>query len=95
MRDQVKTPIIVVAAILVIGVVVFFAMKAFNAGNLDQGQVEYTPGVPPWLEKDPNKQGPGTTPGGQPGQQPAGANGQPQQAPMQPGMPGPSAIGNK
>ena len=31
-----------------------------GTGNLDQGQVKYTPGVPPWQEKDPAKRGPGT-----------------------------------
>jgi len=98
MKDEVKTPVIVVLAVVVIGLIVFFAVKAFNAGNLDQGQVQYTPGVPPWQEKDPNKRGPGGAPAlnqtGAPGQQ---ASGYVQnQAPMQPGMPvGPPVISNK
>ena len=52
----------VFAVAVLIGVV--FAVKAvFTAGNLDQGQVQYTPGVPPWQEKDPSKRGPGAAPG--------------------------------
>jgi hypothetical protein len=50
--------------VLIIVVVAYFGFKTVgNAGNLDQGQVKYTPGVPPWMEKDPNKRGPsgGTT----------------------------------
>lgn len=95
MKDEVKTPVIVVAALVVIGLIVFFAMKALNAGNLDQGQIQYTPGVPPWQETDPNKRGPGSgPPSAQTGQQPAGDA--QSQAPMQPGMPvGPPVINNK
>ncbi len=80
MKDQVKTPVIVVVAIVVIGLVVFFAMKALGSGNLDQGQVKYTPGVPPWMEKDPSKRGPGTTASGSSG------------GPGQPGQPGQGGI---
>lgn len=44
------------------------ALVGCGVGNLDQGQVKYTPGVPPWQEKDPNKKGPGGSPsGGGPG----------------------------
>lgn len=101
MKDEVKTPVLVVLAVVVLGLVVFFAIKAFNAGNLDQGQVQYTPGVPPWEEKDPNKRGPGAAPPSsqpgapaQPGQQPTGSA--QNQAPTQPGMPvGPPVISNK
>jgi len=57
------------AAVFVCVVVAFFAIKsASGQGNLDQGQVKYDPGVPPWEEKDPAKQhseGVSKSPGGQ------------------------------
>ena len=55
MKGEVKLPAIIVACLLALGVVVFGLSKAMNAGDLDQGQVKYTPGVPPWLEKDAGK----------------------------------------
>lgn len=51
-----------------------------GAGNLDQGQVKYTPGVPPWQEKDPAKKGPGG-PGSQTGAAPAASTPAPGSAP--------------
>jgi hypothetical protein len=46
-----------VAGVAVLVVVAGFAIKsAAGVGNLDQGQVKYDPGVPPWQEKDPSKQ---------------------------------------
>lgn len=71
MKAEVKTPVlvgVVVAAILVLS---YFLLKTMgSAGNLDQGQVQYTPGKPPWEETDANRKGPGTSPGGSP---PSGA----------------------
>ncbi|HSI71939.1 MAG TPA: hypothetical protein VK934_02085 [Fimbriimonas sp.] len=66
MKEQVKTPAIVVAVLVVVGLVVFLSSKAMTAGNLDQGQVQYTPGKPPWEESDPAKRGPGASPGAAP-----------------------------
>lgn len=65
MKEEIKTPLLVVAIVGVLAVAGFFGFRAVNsAGNLDKGQVEYTPGVPPWEEKDPSKKGPGAGPGG-------------------------------
>lgn len=73
MKTEVKTPVlvgVVVAAILVLG---YFLLKTMgSAGNLDQGQVQYTPGKPPWEETDVNKKGPGASPGTSPGAAPGG-----------------------
>lgn len=97
MKEQLKTPIIVIVAVVALVILGFVIKKAMNAGNLDQGQVKYTPGVPPWEEKDPSKRGPGAAPtSNQPGA-PVQPGGQAQSgAPVQPGMPvGPPVIGNK
>jgi len=60
MKAQVKTPVLVVIVVAVLGAVIFFGMKSVgNAGGLDQGQIKYTPGVPPFKETDPTKRGPG------------------------------------
>jgi hypothetical protein len=65
MKQEIKTPIIVVVATLVVGLVAWYGLgQVGNAGNLDQGQIKYTPGKPPWQESDPSKQGPGGAPGG-------------------------------
>ena len=64
MNQQVKLPMIVVAVIALVALVVVLGSKAMSAGDLDQGQVQYTPGKPPWMETDPNKKGPGGAPGG-------------------------------
>jgi len=67
MREEVKTPLIVAVIVVVVAVVAYFGWKTLsNAGNLDQGQVQYTPGKPPWEETDPNKRGPGGAPGNVP-----------------------------
>lgn len=63
MKDQVKVPILVAAVVVLVALVGFIGMKAMGAGDLDQGQVKYTPGKPPWMESDPSKRGPGGTPG--------------------------------
>jgi hypothetical protein len=68
MKGEVKLPVIIVAVIAVVGLAIFLGSKAFGAGDLDQGQVKYTPGKPPWEEKDPSKRGPGGPPSGQLGQ---------------------------
>ena len=57
MKEQVKTPVIVVLVVAFVAVLAFFGSKAFSSGDLDQGQVQYTPGKPPWEETDPNKKG--------------------------------------
>ena len=63
MKENVKTPAIIVAVVVLVALVVFLGSKAMSTGNLDQGQVQYTPGKPPWQETDPAKQGPGASPG--------------------------------
>ncbi|HEY0866150.1 MAG TPA: hypothetical protein VGE01_02155 [Fimbriimonas sp.] len=94
MKEEVKTPLIIAAVALLVIVVAYFGFKTVSsAGSLDQGQIEYTPGKPPWEETDPAKRGPGGAPGGggfgapQGGQAP-GAGGPP------PGMP-PPTLGNQ
>lgn len=78
MKAEIKTPIIVVAIIAVIAVVIYVGMKTVgSSGDLDQGQVKYTPGKPPWLETDPSKKGPGGAPGGGGPGAPAPAGGPP------------------
>lgn len=64
MKEQLKTPLIVAVAVVALAFAVFMGMRFTNAGNLDQGQTNYTPGTPPWMEKDAAKQGPGGAPGG-------------------------------
>ncbi len=64
---EIKAPVIVVAVVALVAVLFFFGSKAMSAGDLDQGQVKYTPGKPPW--DDPLKKAP-ATPGNQGG--PAG-----------------------
>jgi hypothetical protein len=55
-KIEVKTPVLVVVAVCVVGLLAFWGVKTVGqSGNLDHGQVQYTPGVPPWLEKDPAK----------------------------------------
>jgi len=87
MKQEVKTPLLVGIVVAVVAGAVFFGFRAMgNAGNLDQGQVKYTPGVPPWKETDPAKKGVGGLGSGGPG---ASA------APVQPGMPaGPPVVDN-
>lgn len=55
MKDQIKAPVIVVAVVALVAALVFFGSKAVSAGDLDQGQVKYTPGKPPW--EDPLQKG--------------------------------------
>lgn len=52
MKDQAKLPVIVLVVVVAVGLLFFFGSKAMSTGNLDQGQVKYTPGVPPWQEKN-------------------------------------------
>lgn len=101
MKSEVKTPVIVAVAIVALIVLGYFLVKTMGgAGNLDQGQVQYTPGKPPWEETDPSKKGPGASPGSPSGGPPAGA---PSAAPVTtpsgtqaapPGMSAPT-LGNK
>lgn len=55
MKTQLKVPVLI--AVVAAAVIVLFVAfnHASSAGNLDQGQVKYTPGVPPW--KDPANKG--------------------------------------
>jgi len=55
LKGEVKTPFIVIVAVIALALIGFGLKKALSAGDLDQGQVKYTPGVPPWMEKDPTK----------------------------------------
>lgn len=64
MKQELKTPILIVLAVVAVAFAVWIGMRTIGgAGNLDQGQIKYTPGKPPWEETDPNKQGPGGAPG--------------------------------
>lgn len=73
MNDKIKTPALITLAVVVVGAIAYFGFNTINnTGNLDQGQVKYTPGKPPWEETDPSKRGPGGTPGA--GGPPAGAS---------------------
>ncbi len=63
MKAQIKTPLIIGAlAVFVVGILYWGVKLVGGSGNLDQGQVKYTPGKPPWLETDPSKRGPGSGP---------------------------------
>lgn len=65
MKEEVKTPLLVAVVVVLVLVVGYFGYKSISgAGNLDQGQIKYTPGKPPWEETDPSKKGPGGAPGG-------------------------------
>ena len=65
MKQEIKTPLIVTVVAVVALVLGYFGYQSIaRAGNLDQGQVNYTPGKPPWEETDPSKRGPGGPPGG-------------------------------
>jgi hypothetical protein len=87
-KQQIQTPLIVVAVVVVVALFAWFGSKAFSAGDLDQGQVKYTPGKPPWEESDPSRKGPGGAPGGGGPGAPTGAP-----APVPPGM-GAPVVGN-
>jgi len=95
MKAQVKTPILIAVVVVLVGGVVYWGMKSIGeAGGLDHGQVQYTPGKPPWMETDPNKKGPGNGPPTSAPGAPA-APGAQTGAPIQPGMPvGPPVLGN-
>ncbi|RYG26667.1 hypothetical protein EON82_02335 [bacterium] len=72
MKDQVKVPVIVLAVVAIVGALFFFGSKAMSVGDLDQGQVKYTPGKPPWedpLQKGNNN---GRVPTGDPAAAPPG-----------------------
>ena len=65
MKAEIKTPILIAAVAIVVIVAGAFIFKSIgSAGDLDQGQIKYTPGKPPWMETDPSKKGPGSAPGG-------------------------------
>jgi hypothetical protein len=73
MKAEVKTPVLVAVVVAGILVLSYFLLKTMgSAGNLDQGQVQYTPGKPPWEETDASKKGPGTSPGASSGAAPSG-----------------------
>jgi len=69
MKDQAKIPLMIVAVIVLAGLLFFFGRKASSVGDLDQGQLKYTPGKPPWddpLRKGQagSTEGQGSTPSG-------------------------------
>ncbi|CAN5568681.1 hypothetical protein BH11ARM1_BH11ARM1_08340 [soil metagenome] len=64
MKEQFKIPAIVVAGIALLVVVVIMGSRAMSAGNLDTGQVKYTPGKPPWAEGQAGTQNAPGTPAG-------------------------------
>lgn len=56
MREELKTPLMIALAVVAVALLAFFGYRTIGgAGQLDQGQIEYTPGVPPWME--PGAQG--------------------------------------
>lgn len=55
MKEQAKLPLVIVAAVAVVALLVYFGQKAMSVGDLDTGQVKYTPGKPPW--DDPLRKG--------------------------------------
>ena len=56
MKNEVKTPVLIGIVVVLVGGLVVFGLKYINGvGSLDHGQISYTPGVPPWDEKDPAK----------------------------------------
>jgi hypothetical protein len=63
MNDKLKITLISVAAVVALVVAFVMIKGALTVGDLDRGQVQYTPGVPPWKEADANKRGPGAGPG--------------------------------
>ena len=81
MKDQVKLPVLIVFVVAIVAVVIYMGSKAMGAGDLDQGQTKYTPGVPPW--EDPLKKG----------APPAGSPGAGQPVPPQPTNPGSTPPG--
>lgn len=96
MKKEVKTPLLVVIAVVAVAVLIYLGAKLIGStGDLDQGQVKYTPGRPPWEETDPSKKGPGGPPGGGGPGAPKGAGAQ-QLPPGTPqGIPaGPPTLGN-
>jgi len=103
MKAEIKTPVLVAVVVIAVAIVGYLILNSVsNAGNLDQGQVKYTPGKPPWEETDPNKKGPGGAPGGGgPGMPPGGgppgggpAGGGPGTGGPPPGMSAPNVGGN-
>lgn len=56
MKNEVKTPVLIGIVVVLVGGIVVLGFKFLDGvGNLDHGQISYTPGVPPWMEKDPAK----------------------------------------
>lgn len=82
MKSEVKTPVLIVAVVVLVALAGFAILKfAGGGGDLDQGQVKYTPGVPPWMDKQNGASQPsnqvGTTPAppGPPGMTPSAIGG--------------------
>ena len=57
MKKQLKLPIAIICVIAAGALAAFGISHSMSVGSLDHGQVKYTPGVPPWMEKAPSKRG--------------------------------------
>lgn len=62
MKSELKPPVFVAAIVALVVVLGFVIFKfAGSSGDLDQGQVKYTPGVPPWMDKEASASAKGTS----------------------------------
>jgi len=60
MKAEVKPPVLIAIVVALVVAVGFLIFKFAGAGGgLDNGQVKYTPGVPPWLDKKNGANQPG------------------------------------
>jgi hypothetical protein len=68
MKTEVKTPVILAVVVVFLAGFVYWGYGALaGVGSLDKGQVNYTPGKPPWLEKDASKKVSGASASTMPG----------------------------
>ena len=84
MKGEVKTPVLVAVVVVAVAIAGLLLFKVTGGGDLDNGQVKYTPGVPPWMDKQNGASQPSGVGNGQPA---APSN-------MPPGMSAPSVGGN-
>lgn len=67
MKEELKTPLMVILAVIAVAAIAFYGFRTIGgAGGLDRGQIEYTPGVPPWMEESKAQQPAGGPPTGAP-----------------------------
>lgn len=93
MKEQIKTPLLIAAIVVIVAIVGYFGYKSISSvGQLDNGQIKYTPGKPPWMESDASKRGPGGSPGVASGALRGGTQTAPPEAPNMPV--GPPVVNN-